>query len=675
MSSNPKLDRVRPKPSSSTTTALMLTYRPIIFLLFAGPTLVMSLPLVAVAFRSVFGTTTDQHALLTICMTAFFSKILENSIMKAAPTKEIAIKSLERSRGWLFFATFLTSVFVIRLVVNPLEKILGLKSILTWSPSISILSALRLACGGFLLGLSVVARYIGPQSIVRCSSSPLLVNPYTRTIRSVFQSTRSSLSAPKKLCQPDDTREAQLSERQDLNPRRLQLPTSASLSAQIAISILIGITLSFTSVLPFAQDAALGNICSSTKMAIIFSCITSSALQLLLTTIYRTNHEINPTQYQSHSIRNQDIFIESLISAVQIGFAVPILAICVHLLSGSFQWSDNLVYFICVPPAIIMYLYFFDYALRILICTTPSNMKNFVEEASGGDVSMEIFVDVILRSLLHSNDELVKRLGNIPTCSSIWMDVEGEELKLNNVAIKTMADTLLHKTNEDEVSPHLEDDILRLAILSCIGGSASKEEDAIGNFKEGNKKYLMQSLLNETKCGSDSIHPYAVPIVRALCAYAGGLGEALRLIADSEDRMFYDAWVLPPGALLTGEYAIRGATHWILEGINFPRKNTGLAILISVLLNTAYKLENGLIRYQQATGGSLASDERYKEKLSNTMSPQLAPLSNVCNNCAKIILCAAKANEGFRRLDFLESFDIDCQKWLRPKMSALHQAR
>ena len=155
MSSTPELYRVRPKPSSSTTTALMLTYRPIIFLLFAGPAFVMSLPLVAVLFRSVFGVTTDQHALLTICMTAFFSKILERSIKNSAPSKEIATKSLEGSRGWLFVATFLTSVFAIRWIVIPLEKTLGWNFFLKWSPSISISSALRLAIGGFLLGLSV----------------------------------------------------------------------------------------------------------------------------------------------------------------------------------------------------------------------------------------------------------------------------------------------------------------------------------------------------------------------------------------------------------------------------------------------------------------------------------------------------------------------------------------
>ena len=154
MSSKPELSRVRPQPSSSTTTALMLTYRPIIFLLFAGPVLLLSLPLVVATF-GVLDTTTGQHTLLTLGTTALFSKLLESSIAKAAPTKEIAATSLERSRSGLLLVAFLTSALAIRFVVTPLGKALGSEAILEWSPSISIVSASRLAFGFFLLGFSV----------------------------------------------------------------------------------------------------------------------------------------------------------------------------------------------------------------------------------------------------------------------------------------------------------------------------------------------------------------------------------------------------------------------------------------------------------------------------------------------------------------------------------------
>jgi len=489
-----------------------------------------------------------------------------------------------------------------------------------------------------------------------------MINSYTRAFRRIFLGTRSSLRSPQTLSQPDATPETHVSASQDLNPRRLQLPTPASLSAQIAISILIGFIFAFTSVLPFTHHSSMSNISSPSKMPIIISCIASVTLQLLLTTIHGTNHEISPTKYRLRWSESRDDFVKFINSAVPICFVVTSFGMYGQFENDSFQWSDNLAFFIFVPPAILLYLYTFDYTLRILICTAPSNMKKFVEEASGGDGAIELFVDVVLRVCCHSNKVLVEKLGNLLTNSSIWLDVEKAELKLNNEAIEVMANTLLHKTNEDEASPHLEDDILRLAILSCIGSSPSKEEGVIGNYDDSNICQWMKTMPTKKKTGTDSNDAFAVPIIRALCAYAGGLGEALRLVADSKDTDNIDTWVLPPGALFMAECAIRGATHWILHDINSPRSVTSLAILIPVLLNSAYKLEDGILRHQQAATGPTAFDETYMVKV--TM-PQLLPLFNVCNDCAKIILQTAKANEGFRRVDFLESLDVDCQKWLK----------
>ena len=124
-------------------------------MLFIGPILIMLLPLVSTIFGSTLGSVTDQHSLLAICMTAILSKLLEYYITKAAPTKEKALKSLEQSQGMLLLMTFTASIFVIRLIVVPLEKVLDLRSFLTWSPSISLTVALRLSCGYFFLGLSI----------------------------------------------------------------------------------------------------------------------------------------------------------------------------------------------------------------------------------------------------------------------------------------------------------------------------------------------------------------------------------------------------------------------------------------------------------------------------------------------------------------------------------------
>ena len=491
-----------------------------------------------------------------------------------------------------------------------------------------------------------------------------MVNPYTKTFRNIIGTSTvlNTLNLPD-ICKPDDVKKSKqqkLPEQRDRNPRRLQLPTSASLIAQIAISILIAVAVAFTTVLPFSSNGNLSdNNHSPMKMALILMCITSTSMQLLLTTLNGTNHEIDPRKYRCYSVRNPVNIIPFLIkSAAPIIIFIPlyILAISIYAKYDSLKWSDNLVCLIAVPPVIFLYLSIFDYNLRIFFCTTPSNIKKLVEEASGGDARMEVFLDVVLRNLLHSDDELVKKLGNnSSTRSSVWMDLEQEEQKRNDFAITTMADILLHKSSKDEAGPHLEDDILRLAILSSIGGSRSSEG------------------------GSSSTEPYAaMPIVRALCAYAGGIGKALLIIAGSNNKMLRgDEWVLPPAAIYMAECAIRGASRCILHSLNLASssssssvmrgKNTSLSILIPVLLSSAFVLENGVVRFAEAIGGPMASNETDKRKLLQTVSPELLSLFNIINDSTRMIIESATANEGLRKLDLMESLDMDCQKWLRSK--------
>ena len=504
-----------------------------------------------------------------------------------------------------------------------------------------------------------------------------MVNPYTKTFRNIIGTSAvlNTLNLPD-ICKPDDVQklqqqQQQLPEQRDRNPRRLQLPTSASLIAQIAISILIAVAVAFTTVLPFSSNGDLsGNNHSPMKMALILMCITSTSMQLLLTTLNGTNHEIDPRKYRSFSVRNPVNLIPFLIkSAAPIIIFIPlyILAISIYAKYVSLKWSDNLVCLIAVPPVIFLYLSIFDYNLRIFFCTTPSNIKKLVEEASGGDARMEVFLDVVLRNLLHSDDELVKKLGNsTSTRSSLWMDLEQEEQKRNDFAITTMSNILLHKTSKDEAGPHLEDDVLRLAILSSIGGSGSSE------------KYLV-GIINAEKGGLSSTEPYAaMPIVRALCAYAGGIGKALLIIAGSNNRTLReDEWVLPPAAIYMAECAIRGASRCILHSLNLasssssssvmPGKNTSLSILIPVLLSSAFILENGIVRFAEAIGGPMASNETDKIKLLQIVSPELLSLFNLVNDSTRMIIESATANEGLRKLDLMESLDMDCQKWLRSK--------
>ena len=160
MTSNPEFSRVQPQLlSSSTTTALMLTYRSIILVTLFWPMVILLLPLFITLFRYI------QHSVLLLFMTFLLSRMMRNFITKAAPTTEKAVESVEKSNPMIFSFAFGASFSFIRFIVIPLEGNLGLKYILTWTPSLTLPTAGRLACGVFFLGLNIVARYIGPQSV------------------------------------------------------------------------------------------------------------------------------------------------------------------------------------------------------------------------------------------------------------------------------------------------------------------------------------------------------------------------------------------------------------------------------------------------------------------------------------------------------------------------------
>jgi hypothetical protein len=319
----------------------------------------------------------------------------------------------------------------------------------------------------------------------------------------------------------------------------------------------------------------------------------------------------------------------------------------------------------------------FDYFLRVFVCATPSNIENLVEEASGGNAE-EVFLDVVLCSLLHSNDELVKEIGNY-TRPSACLNFEEKERNKNDKAIITMANTLLNKTSKDEAAPHLEDDILRLAILSSIGWSTSIEEGPISIHRDKIMNTCIQPVHKKMNRRAVSIDLYTASIFRALCVFLGGMGEALLMIANPQvETVHVHEWTLPPGCIYMCSCAVRGSTRWILHSFNvprlsssMPRKIDGLENLIPVLLNSVFRLEKGLVKYAQVIGGSIASNEKDKLKLLQTVTPQSLPLFDMCNDCASMIMKKISSKEGSHTLDFFEFLDTDCQKWFRSKTPVL----
>jgi len=630
MPSNQELTRGRQSPVLSEMVALSYSYRLILFMLFLGPVLILALPLVSWTALLIFDFAMNRQTALTLFMTFVSSKVIENKIASVAPTKRDADEALKRPfliRFLMFAASIIVSHFVITALGN---DYFTLPQNLSFA-NLSFAMAVRFAIGAFLLGISVVFRYIGPNSVARCSSSLLFVNPVAGALRSVFSSADSFI---KFLTEPNNEPTKWRESKPKLVASRLQRPTIQVSFVQIIFSGFISCAFAFTSVLPFFHDGLHGD--SPLKIALIFSCVVSGLIQVFLTTLDGTSHEINPKRYRSN-FRNSNVqtILDSTSMKQSIFYLVLVLTLIKFTMSISLK--DSLCCFVA-GLAIMLQLYLFDFMLRDFLCFTPPNIRGIVEEGAG-DGSVEVFLDVVLRSICQSNNELVRELSDVST-SAACLDLEREELKRSDAAITVMATTLLYDTCE--AGPPLEGDILRLAILTSIADwvcSASATSKEWGSLAE----------------------PYMVPLCRALCTYFGGLGEAL-ILSTAEDHIIRGEWLVPPGSVFLAECAVEGAVFYLTN------KKTHLATLISTFLNSSHRLETGLIKYARGLGGiKQSSTEQFDAmRLLQTNCPELVPLFSLINSSTKSLL--ENTSNDLGRLDFLDSFEL--QHWCREKLAS-----
>jgi hypothetical protein len=397
---------------------------------------------------------------------------------------------------------------------------------------------------------------------------------------------------------------------------------------------------------------------------IIYSTV-GTFLQLIPSNLDGTSHELNPKRYHSSfGWRSLGLSLQQRsLSFVSILIFIPITAVY----AGA-SW-DQIVMNGSTTLATMLYLHLFEVCLRCVLCTTPPDIKQLVEAASG-EVSMDVFLVVVIESLLHANDELIKQIIDTPS-GSVMTALEREEQIRNEAAMTEMANTLLFRTSGDEMGPRLEADILRLAILDSVGGgvleshSSGPCSNVVRNMTPWINEFSSQQILDNVPRSE----PYTVPLLRSLCAYVGGLGKALILISETKDPISGE-WVLPPGTLVCAEYAIRGATRFVLWSLSDSEvspmswRRTHLVTLAPALLNSVCRLKLGLVRYSEWLRGRNTSQDFDDVALFKAENPQLVPLFNICNDCAKFTLEKVKSSGPLRREE-LNTIDIECQKWIK----------
>jgi len=266
-------------------------------------------------------------------------------------------------------------------------------------------------------------------------------------------------------------------------------------------------------------------------------------------------------------------------------------------------------------------------------------------------------------SILHSDLSLVEKLSAIGKVRLLSLD--REERALNEDAMKTMANNLLQKTPGDENGAHLEEDIFRLSILSSLGAKSDRHLQNV-------RLWVPPPQTEKDGISRNEITP--IPLVRALCAFGGGFGEALIMCSWQPTSSPNFPWSVPPGALVQSEYAISAAARCIVCSLENSAqcrtdwRSSHLSMMIPVFMNSACRLWSGAVRYaerKRAFREAFASGKKVKSTaltvgleapftpdedrhLLQFESPEMLPVYNACSNSAAMILRQLHSMEGSR---------------------------
>jgi hypothetical protein len=499
---------------------------------------------------------------------------------------------------------------------------------------------------------------------------------------------------------PSDTpgvllKPAPILEHKTTRARRLQGPSPRSFAAQILVSSLIGLAVAFTTVLPFSPSGMHGN--SPTKIALIMTSILTSLLHLVVTALNGSSHELNPKRcLDSRTMsslggfnslpwirRAVAIHLPILLKTLfQVSFFVPGLAMVVAWIVTDDRINlhgwNMLLDCILTGVLIASYLHVLDEVAKYTLCAPGTNVLRFVEEVSDDD-GMDTYLEVIMSSVLHSDATLIKQLSSSPDKAG-YPDVQGAEKHRYDEHIKLMAESLLNGNHEDmSGGAQLEKDILRYAILESFGG-ASTDGSSYGGLEGAGARHVdcirrWVQPGDKMRIGGTRSEPCSVPLVRAFCTYAGGLGEALVICTSQSppsvqmkgsNSKTSSPWLLPPGAIICAEYCIMAAARcivWNFSNLGMSLadwRSTHLSMLVPVALKAAYLLQAGVVKYSQsAVGGTSTYSNQYE--LIKAETPELVSLYSACNHAALMVLQKLKSMEGVR--DFDLQLDGECKQW------------
>ena len=232
------------------------------------------------------------------------------------------------------------------------------------------------------------------------------------------------------------------------------------------------------------------------------------------------------------------------------------------------------------------------------------------------------------------------------------VDLEVEEVRRNNLMIDRVASSIISGSIGDYSI--FEEGLLKFMILESFGGG--EDVSILSEMELSDRHYKTISRYLNTIYQSPA-STEVLSIVRALCAYAGGVGKALERIPFFEPPQVTDvsegriAFVFQPNAAISVGNAIKAAERFLLLNM-MNRRFSRLSLLTSVVLQSTHQLYNGVLEFGHYLFNQNDVQGENIEGFLSINHPELFALAQTCKNVSvRILKC-------MQTLDDQTSFEV-----------------
>jgi len=715
--------------------ASVFTRRRLCSVVFLPPFLTLLIPATLSNLVRCFDYITGEHTVLTLSITFLICREIYKGVQRYAPTQEKRQLALEKCRYRLELAVMLFIVCFVRLMLalgsHFARNLFGEEwSGFEWMTDLSISFSLvglvpswihfyRVALGTLFLSCMVTMRFIG-IGIAQCSSFPLPSNPVIGMLKSP-DSVLDRLTGPDtSVLSPQQLNSKPTTKLISKKCTRFQTPTFSNIAIQVMFHA-VGGFFYFVATATSDQTAMTMACCIILSIATLFTTYSINAPSHELTVRNQMNHNSKLQQVQKEFVSN---FSQSKI--LFIWLLTPILLSTMMMVTNKKQdedintthllWREIIIVLLSstYPKTLFLMAYtvILDILVRMilvvngmdvdrLLCAQTINYNNdrkvsVEEEFSAGDLIVQSILaglgTAIVEAVIapRAIDRNSSQVGDIPVfIGSIDMDLEEEESRWNNSMIDRVANLI--EIGMASAFTSLKDDLLRMMLLESLGGvdvcNGGSDDVAMKGIKNLPVIQPQQGRMTVETLGLSSRHyntlkkrlqePDVVPIVRALCAYAGGVGEALIRCTASLPVVSNTNWSFSPCTSASVEYAIFGATRLVALSLmpnstgQFKKHYNRLSLLVPAVLQSVYKLHCGLVAYAQYVmdvNGNLHQNQNQKavdvtNKVGNYVLityPDIGSVLNACDATATTLMLVTESAPLQNR-----NISVECRDWLR----------